>query len=182
MRPGAAPFGNLPLFGGYGTASAPLNYVNYLTGEVNVQFTDENGAPLAIPSGNNINTQCRFFSCGLPRMVLYYNNTLTLRSPPDRQYTVELDAYLSPSAFLSSAAAVPFGYMSEYIARGAARKMLSDTENWASFDRYEALFIEQENLVWKRSQRQNTSTRTPTIFSGGQQGPLGSMSTLGASV
>ena len=55
--------------------------------------------------------------------------------------------------------------MCEYISRGAARKLLSDTGDWDQFDRYEPLFLEQEMLVWKRSQRQFTATRTDTIFS-----------------
>ncbi len=32
---------------------------------------------------------------------------------------------------------------------------------------YEPLFREQEILVWKRSQRQNTVNRVPTIYSHG---------------
>lgn len=158
MEPGPAPFGNLALPGGYSTTS---NTVNYLTGVANVTF------PVAIPQGMNINVQCYFFQTGLPRAILFYNNTLTLRSPPAQQYLVELDAYLSPAAFLNTSAAIPFGYMSEYIARGAARKILSDTGDVEQFEFYEPLFREQETLVWKRSQRQWTSTRTQTIYSMG---------------
>jgi hypothetical protein len=55
--------------------------------------------------------------------------------------------------------------MAEYIARGAARKILSDTGDWEQFQAYEPLFIEQETLVHIRSQRQFTSTRTQTIYS-----------------
>jgi hypothetical protein len=80
------------------------------------------------------------------------------------QYLVELDAYLSPAAFFNTGQAAPFGYMCEYIARGAARKILADTGDVEQFQFYEPLFKEQETLVWKRSQRQFTSTRTPTIF------------------
>ena len=80
---------------------------------------------------------------------------------------MELDAYLTPAAFLSTSNAVPFGYMSEYIARGAARKILADTGDIEQFQFYEPLFKEQEILVWKRSQRQFTSSRTPTIYSAG---------------
>lgn len=156
MTPGNAPFGNTALPGGY---SSTLNTVNYLTGEITLNF------PVAIPSGVNINAQCYFFSSGLPRSILYYNNVLTLRSPPAMQYLVELDAYLSPSAFLNTAAAIPFGYMAEYIARGAARKILTDTGDVEQFIFYEPLFIEQEMLVWKRSQRQWTANRTETIYS-----------------
>ncbi len=52
--------------------------------------------------------------------------------------------------FFASQAAIPFAYMSEYIARGAARKILSDTG---------------ENLVLRKTSRQNATQRTPTIFS-----------------
>lgn len=158
MVPGPAPFGNQTLNGGYSEIS---NTVNYLTGQVHVTF------PVAIPEGNQINVQCFFFQTGLPRSILFYNNVLTIRSAPDRQYLVEIDAYLTPAAFLSSDQAIPYGYMCEYIARGAARKILSDTGDWEQFDRYEPLFIEQEQLVWKRSQRQFTATRTETIYSQG---------------
>lgn len=166
MQPGNAPFGNLELPGGYSTSS---NTINYLTGVATVTF------PVAIPEGNNINSQCYYFQSGLPRAILVYNNTLILRNPPAMQYLVELDAYLSPAAFLNTNAAIPFGYMAEYISRGAARKILSDTGDVEQFMFYEPLFKEQELLVWKRSQRQWTSTRTQTIYSqGGGQGLNGS--------
>jgi hypothetical protein len=158
MEPGKAPYGNLRLGGDY---DAFQNTVNYITGVVNVTF------PVIIPQGNNISCQAFFFQTGLPRALLYYNNTITLRSPPDQTYTVQMDAYLSPAAFLNTNAAIPFGYMAEYISRGAARKILSDTGDVEQFQFYEPLFREQEMLVWKRSQRQWTATRTETLYSQG---------------
>lgn len=172
MTPGNAPFGYSALAGGYSTT---LNTINYLTGQINVTF------PVAIPTGQNINVQVNYFQTGLPRGILYYNNTLTLRSPPDKQYLVELDAYLSPAAFLSTGQAVPFGYMSEYIARGAARKILSDTGDVEQFMFYEPLFKEQEMLVWKRSQRQWTNNRTPSLYSLGFGNYGNANSSLGGS-
>lgn len=151
-----------------GTASSISNFINYLTGQGNVTFTSPPAA------GAAISAQAFLFQCGLPRGVLFYNNTLTLRSPPDRQYLVELDAYLSPAAFLNQPNAIPFGYMAEYIARGAARKILADTGDIEQFQFYEPLFREQEMLVWKRSQRQWTASRTQTIYSQGiNQGQSG---------
>lgn len=150
-----------------GNATSFSNVINYLTGEaINVFF------PQAIPSGTPISIQANFYQLGIPRAVLFYNNTLTLRSPPNTQYLVELDAYLTPAAFLTQSQAVPFGYMSEYIARGAARKILSDTGDFEQFNAYEPLFREQENLVHIRSQRQWTSTRTQTIYSGPSYGSI----------
>lgn len=179
MAPGTAPFSYTALPNTLLQAtpySTTQNTINYLTGVAKgVTF------PAVIPSGVDISAQCYFFQCGLPRGILFYNNTLTLRSCPDTQYLVELDAYLSPAAFLNTGNAIQFGYMAEYIARGAARKILSDTGDIEQFQFYEPLFREQELLVWKRSQRQFTSTRTQTIYSQGiNQGQSG-FSTLGGS-
>lgn len=157
MQSGPAPFGNLPL--GSNTYSVTQNTVNYQTGLVNVTFPS---APMA---QTPIQAQCYFYQSGIPRAILFENNCITIRPPPDIQYLIELGCYLTPAAFLSSTQAIQFGYMAEYIARGAARKILSDTGDWEQFTAYEPLFLEQERLVWKRSQRIFTSTRTGTIFS-----------------
>jgi hypothetical protein len=172
MQPGKAPYGNTELPGGYGPA---FNVINYLTGEAIVTF------PVPIPAGTNINAQCYFFQCGLPRAILFYNNSIILRSPPATQYLVELDAYLSPAAFLSSSSALPFGYMAEYLSLGAARKILSDTGDAEQLNFYEPRFQEQEKLVWKRSQRQWTATRTQTIYSQGQGGNQNGINNLSGS-
>jgi hypothetical protein len=159
MEPGSAPYGNQVLSNGYSTTQ---NTINYLTGiATNVYF------PTAIPDGMPISAQCVYYQEGIPRACLYWNNTIILRAPPNTQYLVELDAYLTPAAFFNTEAAIPFAYMAEYIARGAARKILSDTGDWEQFQAYEPLFHEQESLVHIRSQRQWTSTRTQTIYSQG---------------
>lgn len=172
MVPGTAPFGYsaLPsLTPGVTPAySTTLNTINYFTGTATVLF------PVSIPQGNNINVQVLYFNSGLPREILYYNNTLTLRSPPAQSYLVEIDAYLTPSAFMNTEQAIPFAYMCEYIARGAARKILSDTGDIEQFNFYEPLFREQESLVHIRSQRQWTETRTQTLYSqGNNNGQVG---------
>jgi hypothetical protein len=165
MAPGHAPFGNTALSGGYSTTS---NTINYFSGTVNVTF------PVSIPQGNDINAQCFFFQSGLPRGILFYNNSIILRSPPDQQYLVEITTYLSPAAFFNTSQSIPFAYMCEYIARGAARKILADTGDVEQFQFYEQFFKEQETLVWKRSQRQWTNSRTQTIYSEGiNQGQSG---------
>ena len=157
MSPGTAPFGYTPLPGGYSTT---LNTVNYATGVATCYIPS-----IYVPAGAPINAESQFFQPGMPRGILFYNNTLTIRPPPDISYNIQLQAYLSPAAFLNTSYAIPFGYMAEYIARGAARKILADTGDIEQFQFYEPLFKEQETLVWKRSQRQFTANRTGTIFS-----------------
>jgi hypothetical protein len=163
------PNGLSPLNGGYSTT---VNTVNYNTGVVNITF------PNAPPAGTPIQAECYYYQSGIPRAVLFFNNTMTIRPPPDTQYTFDINGYLTPAAFLSSSQAIQFGYMCEYIARGAAQKILSDTGDWEQYDRYEPLFLKQELLVWKRSQRQITATRTGTIFSD-LQGPQSNLTNLG---
>jgi hypothetical protein len=177
MNPGNAPLGNSPLGDGISSNlySPTLNTINYLTGQATIRF------PVSIPSGAQIMAQCYYFQSGLPRSILYYNNVLTLRMPPAMAYRVELDAYLTPAAFLTLNDSLQFAYMSEYIARGAARKILSDTGDVEQFNFYEPLFLEQERLVWKRSQRQFTSTRTQTIYSQGLNEGRSGWNNLGAS-
>lgn len=143
----------------YNTYSTTQNTVNYTTGVANVTF------PGVVPQGVEITAECQFYQPGLPRAILFYNNAITVRPNPDISYRVDVTAYLTPAAFLSSGQSIQFAYMCEYIARGAARKILSDTGDWEQFAAYEGLFREQEILVWKRSQRQFTATRTGTIFS-----------------
>jgi len=180
-----APFGYKELNGSQQTATqiytTALNTFNYNTGIANITFTDPvTGDPVNIPSGQQINAQCYYYNPGIPRAILFYNNILTLRTVPDTQYLVELEGYLTPAAFLSSGQAIQFAYMSEYIARGAARKILSDTGDSEQFAFYEPLFKEQEMLVWKRSQRQFTSTRTYTLYSqGNNQGGAGNNNSIG---
>ncbi len=169
MVPGTPPSGGVVLGGGYSMTS---NTVNYNTGVINITF------PSAPQAGVPIQVQGYFYDQGIPRSILYYNNTITLLPTPNTQYLVELGAYLSPAAFLSSGAAMPFAYMTEYIARGAARKILSDTGDQEQLMFYEPFFREQEMLVWKRSQRQFTSTRTGTLFS--ENNGLGMFNNLGS--
>ena len=180
-----APFGYFELEGSQQVDSqiytTTLNTFNYNTGIANITFTDPaTGLAVNIPPGQQINAQCYYYNPGIPRAILFYNNILTLRTVPDTQYLVELEGYLTPAAFLSTGQAIQFAYMCEYIARGAARKILSDTGDQEQFNFYEPLFKEQELLVWKRSQRQFTSTRTQTIYSQGTgQGTTNSIYGIG---
>jgi len=163
MQPGKAPYGNLELVNGpLPNYSTTQNTINYFTGvATNVYF------PQAIPVGMPINAQCSYYQLGRPLSVLYYNNVLEFRAPPNTQYVVDVTAYLTPAAFFNTEAAIPFAYMAEYLARGAARKILSDIGDVEQFQFYEPLFQEQESLVHIRSQRQWTATRSHTIWSVG---------------
>ena len=143
--------------------------VDYINGIATFTFSN------AIPTTSVINVQCSPYSGGTPRICLFFNNIFKLYPVPDRVYKIQMDAYINPLAFMNTGGSIPFAYMSEYIARGAARKILSDNADYDQFQFYENLFKEQEVLVLRRTERQNTAVRTPTIFSaqtGGNNGSL----------
>lgn len=145
-----------------GAPEAPVivGNVNYETGVMtNIIF------PNPTIDGGNINVQTSPYSGGFPRIILFFNNTLKLYPVPARPYKIQIDAYITPAQFLTTDSAIPFAYMTEYIARGAARKILSDNADFDQFQFYEPLFREQEALVLRRTTRQNATQRTPTIFS-----------------
>jgi hypothetical protein len=133
--------------------------VNYLTGVCTFTTLAD------VMAGSNINTQCSPYSSGVPRIALFFNNTIKMYPVPDRTYKVQFDTYITPAQFLTTTSALQFSYMAEWIARGAARKILTDNVDMDQFNFYEPLFREQENLVLRRTSRQNSTQRTPTIFS-----------------
>lgn len=132
--------------------------INYITGEVSVRFVR------TVPTQNPIQFKYTAFEEGTPRICMFYNNVITLRPVPDTAYLVQFNAYITPSSFLSSSQALAFGYMAEWIARGAARKILSDLGDIDQFGFYEPLYKEQLNLVLRRTERQRSVERTSTIY------------------
>lgn len=155
-------------FGPNGPPQAPVllagSTVDYVNGVITgIIFPEQ------VPADSPINLQTSPYSAGFPRIMLFYNNIFKLYPVPDRAYKVQIDAQITPAAFLTTESAVPFTYMAEYLARGAARKILSDNGDYDQFQFYEPLFREQENLVLRRTSRQRAVMRTPTIFSGQTQ-------------
>lgn len=154
---GAPLIGTPPSSGGAGT-------IDYVNGILNFQW---NSVP--VPDQAPIEVQTSPFSAGFPRICLYFNQVFKLYPVPDRAYKIQVNAYVTPSVFFNSTAFIPFAYMSEYIALGAARKILSDNSDYELKAFYEEQFREQENLVSRKTSRQNAVMRTPTIFSGQTQ-------------
>ena len=154
------------------TYSATQNVVNYSSGDVYITF------PSAPPSGSPITVQLFEMAFGQPTACLFFDNTIMLYPPPDQPYTISLDAYLTPASFLSSPQAVPYAYMLEYIALGAALKLMNETGDVEQISLYKPLFIEAESNVYVRSQRTKTQTPSPTIYNQGY-GYLGSSVGLG---
>lgn len=160
--PISATTGNLIQFDPLNPGNPPsiIGTVNYITGAVSVTFL------YAIPSTSAINFQCIPYSAGRPQAVLFFDNTFSFRPIPDKPYIFQIDAYYNPAAFLSTTNAVPYRFMTEYFARGTARKILQDYGDVEQLQLYEPFFREQEAFVLRKTYRQISNTRVATIFQG----------------
>jgi hypothetical protein len=134
--------------------------VNYLTGLATVTFL------YSIPTTSYINSQSVPYSAGRPQAVLFFDNTFTFRPVPSQPFLFRCDAYYTPAAFITTNNFIPYRWMSEYLARGAARKILTDYGDMEQLGFYEPYFREQENFVLRRTTRQNSVTRVSTIYTG----------------
>lgn len=134
-------------------------FVDYITGDMGFSF------PIAIPVDNPITVQTVPYTAGRPIAMLFFDNYLKFFPVPDRPWNIVFDVQITPTIFLSEDSAVPFIYMAEYLARGAARKLLSDQGDIDQLNIYEPFFREQETFVLRRTNRQQSVERTPTIFS-----------------
>lgn len=139
-------------------SGADAGSVNYITGETTANFST------AIASGESVFAQTVPYQAGRPQLVLFYQNVFTVRPVPSRSYLIKMDAYQTPAAFLAGEGVI-LKWMAEYLARGAARKILQDLGDLEQLQFYEAPFREQEMEVLRRSNRQESTQRTATIFS-----------------
>lgn len=134
--------------------------INYTTGAAVVTFS------AAIPSTSDINSQSIPYTAGRPQAVLFYDDTFSFRPVPSQPFLFEIDAYYNPASFLATSNSIPYRWMAEYFARGTARKILQDYGDTEQMALYEPMFREQECLVLRRTTRQNSNTRTATIYQG----------------
>ena len=87
------------------------------------------------------------FTPQMPTYVLYYNNTLTFRGPPDQQYGIRIAAYKIDYSFVGGTASmqnggsilddVPQAYLWRYLAYGASLDILSD---YGEMDKYNEVY------------------------------------------
>lgn len=94
-----------------------------------------------------------------PTYVLYYNNQLTFRGPPDKLYNMKISAYQVELQINNEG--LNDEYLYRYICYGAALDIFSDygemdrwKEIWPAFQRYRALVYSRTNSQYQ-NQRPN---------------------------
>lgn len=144
-----------------GTTSPTLGTINYLTGAVTVtSFGD------TIDSGTTINAQYYPYEPSRPAAMLFYDQTMTLRPVPDKAYKVTVQCYRTPSQLLEASSDSPdIEQWWQYIAFGAAYKILEDRQDTETMQALAERLDEQKQLVLHRTIVQQTPQRTETIYS-----------------
>lgn len=146
------------------------NYIDYLTGEFTITFSEPPADEFAI------NSQTVPYVPALPQALLYYDNKFTVRPVPDQPYPINMEVYIRPTELLQEDAATQSPELQQwwqYIAYGAAKKIFEDRMDMESLQMIMPEFKKQEMLVQRRTIVQQTQSRAPTIYTE-QSGPQAS--------
>lgn len=90
-----------------------------------------------------------------PTAVLYYNNELTFRGPPNTEYHIKIQAYKEELAW-NEDGSIDAAYLFRYLAYGASLDIFSDfgemdkwRDIWPVFQRYRALVYARTNCQYQ---------------------------------
>ena len=161
-------------------AASSRGTINYLTGAITCTFAS------AIAAGSVINAQYIPYVASRPQSAVFYQDQLILYPVPDQAYTVSLEAYKYPTAFLQVTGVAPattnqepqLREMWQLLAYGAADKIFADNGDIESMMKYRPLLEEQLKLLQRRTIVQYTSERVSTIYTeqaGVPQYPFGNL-------
>lgn len=97
-----------------------------------------------------------------PTYVLYYNNTLTFRGPPDKTYNVKIAAYQVEIEIQNGV--LETDYLYRYICYGAALNIFAD---YGEIDKYQEImpvFMRYRSLIYNRTYAQQQNQRSNPEF------------------
>ena len=146
--------------------------INYVTGAVSVTW------PNTIDPAESIVSRFHAYKASRPAAMLFFNDYFILRPVPDGVYRVVVEVYKKPSQLLSandhSSSNTPdVQQWWQYIAFGAAIKILQDRQDVESIQNIMPFFKEQEALIIYRTATQQAPERTATIYVDQLQFPIG---------
>jgi hypothetical protein len=140
--------------------------VNYVTGAISLNFVAAGVTPAA---GSPLIVWVSQYQVGRPYTVLFWNNEFSIRPVPDKVYKVEVETYLTPVQFMQSSDSPILNQWWQYIAIGAAIKILEDRQDMEGIQNLSVLFDRQEALILERQGVEEIGQRNTTIFTNGIQ-------------
>lgn len=98
-----------------------------------------------------------------PTAVLWYNNELTFRGPPDDTYEIKINAYKVETE-ISEGTNIDNPYFWRYVAYGASMDIFSDYGELDQYEKYYPAFNRYRGLVVARTNQQLYPSRTLPRF------------------
>ncbi len=142
---------SVPYPGGIGT-------VNYVSGVFAINF------PVAPAAGTQMTLWISQYQTGRPYSLLYWNNEITIRPVPKLIHKIEVETFLTPCQFMEITDVPILNQWWQYIAIGAAIKVLEDRQDMDGVQNLSILFDRQEGLVLERQGVEELFTPNTTIF------------------
>ena len=141
--------------------------VNYLTGALSFSFS------AATLQDQDINIDYIPYVASRPQAGLFYESQFFLQPVPDQAYHVQIDAYKLPTQLLNATDVPQLREWWQYLAYGAAMKILIDRQDMTSVQNIMPFYQEQQRLANRRTIIQNTNERTSSIYTEMTQYPYG---------
>lgn len=140
------------------TSVTPNNTINYSTGKFTVTF------PTAPATGAPINSQTVPTVLSIPQAMLFFNNQFVLRPVPDQPYRIQIEVFKRPVELIASNQVPELEEWWQYIAYGAAKKVLEDRMDLDSVALILPEFKKQEAFVLRKTLVQYANQRVATIY------------------
>lgn len=134
--------------------------INYITGAIAALTWT---ATVAV--GTVIRVQSVNYAAARPFAFLFYDDTFQVFPVPDQAYVVEMDSYISPTAFANTTDTPQLTEWWQLIAYGAAMKIFADELDVESIQKIDPLFDQQKRLIERRTLKQISINRAQTIYS-----------------
>ena len=141
--------------------------IDYISGVYDFTFL------VAPANGVAINSQTVPYVASRPQGVCFFQGTFILRPVPDQPYPVNIEVYRRPTELLTDAQLPELAEWWQYIAYGAAKKILEDRMDPDTVQILMPEFKQQEALILRRSLVQQSNERVATIYT--EQTSLGAM-------
>lgn len=99
-----------------------------------------------------------------PQDVLYYNQQLIFRGPPDQEYRIQIQANVIQAELTSPSDEITESYFFRYAAYGAALDIFSDYGEMDKYDQVMPAFMRYRSMVYARTNQQYQNQRTYPTF------------------
>lgn len=139
--------------------TTPIGNINYVTGVFDVTF------PVAPAAAAPVTAQIQPYQPTIPSTIYFDGQSFHLRPVPNRVYEITMKAQLIPTQLMDTANNPLIYQWWQYIAYGAAIKVLQDRLDLDTVQLLMPEFKRQEHLVERSTITQLSSQRSSTIYS-----------------